>query len=154
MTYYIGIDPGKTGGYAFYWPKSGEFQVYPFEAFSYKEFQQTLFVLNTDFQNMGCAIERVHAMPGQGVTSMFSFGQNYGGWLATLELLGVGYENPTPQTWQKVILGSVAKGEGKAKALEFVQRKFPSRKWLKKDHGVIDALCLARYAAWKEGEVR
>ena len=50
-----------------------------------------------------CAVELVHAMPGQGVTSMFTFGQVCGVILGVLAALGHVPVRPTPQRWQKAL---------------------------------------------------
>lgn len=46
-------------------------------------------------------IERVHAMPGQGVTSMFSFGHAAGVVEGVVSALTIPYEVITPQEWKK-----------------------------------------------------
>lgn len=55
------------------------------------------------------ALEKVHAMPGQGVTSMFSFGYNYGVVLGALTALRVQYVLVTPQRWKKLLLTDMQK---------------------------------------------
>src|SRR5437868_5437346 len=42
-------------------------------------------------------IESVHAMPGQGVVSMFSMGYGLGLWVGIVAALGIPYEMVTPQ---------------------------------------------------------
>ena len=64
-----------------------------------------LFVLGKLFQRAKAdyvVIEKVHAMPGQGVTSMFSFGYAYGAVKALAETF-VEHEviDVTPQKWKK-----------------------------------------------------
>lgn len=49
-------------------------------------------------------LEKVSAFPGQGVTSMFNFGTNYGIWQGILSCLSIPYKLITPQKWQKGIL--------------------------------------------------
>lgn len=90
-------------------------------------------------------LEQVHAMPGQGVSSMFSFGANYGGWIALLEGLSISHILVPPQRWQKDILGSFPKGESKHRARDYIQRRYPEKKFLVKENGIIDALCMALY---------
>lgn len=46
-------------------------------------------------------MEKVHAMPGQGVTSMFNFGRGVGIWEGIFAALGWEPELVTPQTWKK-----------------------------------------------------
>lgn len=105
------------------------------------------------------AIEKVGAMPGQGVTSMFSFGHGCGlieGVVSTLHkdvdetIEYIPYEFVTPQAWMKVCFVGMAKGEHKASPL-YCQRRFPNQDWRattrsKKAHdGMTDSACIADY---------
>lgn len=92
-------------------------------------------------------IEKVHAMPGQGVTSMFSMGYGCGLWEGLLAGLGVRYERVAPQRWQKVMLAD--EGKGKDAARLQAQRIWPKYADLfarKKDHGRADGALMAEYA--------
>lgn len=112
MKGYIGIDPGKSGCLAilcadgdvyFYdYPKDGDLAAYYTEiqkGIEYKELTVELAVL-----------ERVHAMPKQGVSSMFTFGANFGGWQTWLIMQRYPHQIIPPQVWMK---GFVSKGDGK-----------------------------------------
>jgi Holliday junction resolvasome RuvABC endonuclease subunit len=77
---------------------------------------------------------------------MFTFGQNYGGWRALLESLQIPFVEPVPRKWQTAILGAIGKGESKAKAMEYVAKRYPQLQLRKKDSGIADAICLALYA--------
>ncbi len=85
-------------------------------------------------------IERVHAMPGQGVTSMFTFGQGYGSLRMALIASGIPFEEVTPQRWQKEMacLTQGDKNVSKAKA----QQLFPT---VKVTHAISDALLIAEW---------
>ena len=48
-----------------------------------------------------CYLEKVHAMPGQGVSSMFSFGHSAGIVEGLVVALGVPLTLITPQSWKK-----------------------------------------------------
>ena len=97
----MGIDPGKNGGIAFI-NSSGNLRAYKCpESASEMASMVELGVLNM-YMPVNCYIEKVWAMPGQGVTSMFSFGQNYGRWEG---ILGVNEIDPiyiTPKKWQTI----------------------------------------------------
>ena len=142
MKAYIGIDPGKTGGFAAVDHKGNTLEAMQFE--SYQVFADSAKGLLLDYP-VTVVLEKVSAMPGQGVSSMFTFGANYGGWLATLELLKLPYQLVRPQAWQKAILGTFPKGESKARALAFAQRLHPDLALRKKDSGIADAICMAHY---------
>lgn len=89
------------------------------------------------------ALEHVSAMPGQGVSSMFKFGSNFGWWQGAMEALGIPYELVRPQKWQK---GVVPKKESKSDkpSLLVARRLFPDVELhLKKHHGRADALLIA-----------
>ena len=53
---------------------------------------------------IGCEhafIEKVGAMPGQGVASMFNFGHNVGTVMGVLQTLNISHTLVTPQSWKK-----------------------------------------------------
>jgi crossover junction endodeoxyribonuclease RuvC len=59
----------------------------------------------TDFIASCCCthvyVEAVHAMPGQGVTSMFNFGHSCGTVMGVLGAMGLPHTMITPQSWKK-----------------------------------------------------
>jgi len=65
--------------------------------------------------NIKCIIESVHAFPGQGVTSMFSFGRNYGFLRGVLVSLRIPFIEVTPQKWMKYFGFKRNKNEDKKK---------------------------------------
>jgi len=102
-------------------------------------------------------IEKVHAMPKQGVSSSFKFGQGYGQLQGICAALGIGYQLVTPQAWMKSILAGYS-SQGKTKAsVEYVKAKYPILSLLatersRKPHdGMADALCIAEYGWRLEG---
>jgi crossover junction endodeoxyribonuclease RuvC len=94
---------------------------------------------------LDCIIEQVHAMPGQGVTSMFTFGRGYGFLLGVLMTLGFRIQTVTPQRWQKCLgVGkSASKTEHKNKLKAKAQQLFPKAKVTLK---TADALLMLHYA--------
>lgn len=90
-------------------------------------------------------IEKVGAMPGQGVSSMFGFGKGYGLWIGILAALQIPYTLVTPQTWKKTIMAGIS---DKDAARGRAQQIHPeATDWLKrkKDIGRADALLIAEY---------
>jgi len=90
-------------------------------------------------------IEDVHAMPGQGVTSMFNFGFQLGALHAVVVGMGWNLETATPQSWKKEF-GLI--GRDKEAALGKAISLFPE--WRhdfarKKDIGRADAALIAYY---------
>jgi hypothetical protein len=141
---YIGIDVGVTGGYAILDNDGVPIKTEIFSGWNhigkvFQDFAERIDVL--------VALEAVSAMRGQGVSSMFTFGANYGGWLSLLETKFIPYILVRPQKWQKAILGSFPKGQSKLRAYDYVRRKYPTMELKQtRDSGVIDALCIAEYA--------
>jgi len=79
--------------------------------------------------NIRCIIECVHAMPGNGATGMFHFGENYGAWRGILSALGVSYIEVPPQKWQKLIGNLPSEKHDRKVALkEFSQQRYPNIK--------------------------
>jgi crossover junction endodeoxyribonuclease RuvC len=97
-------------------------------------------------------IERVSAMPGQGVSSMFRFGSNYGGLISAVQGLALPYRLVVPRVWKKNVLGEEFSHD-KAGSAAFVAHHHPELSLLKtprskKPHdGMADAICLAHYAS-------
>lgn len=89
-------------------------------------------------------IESVHAMPSQGVCSMFNFGKSAGAIDGVAGALGIYPEYVTPQKWKKHF-GLI--GEEKDASRILAQQLFPSADLSKKkDHGKAEALLIARWA--------
>jgi len=93
-------------------------------------------------------IEKVGAMPGQGVVSMFRFGMGYGQLLGCLAACGVPTEMVTPQRWKGRVLAGTKKD--KDAAIAYCRRVFPSISLIpprcRSPHdGVADALCILEY---------
>lgn len=138
---YIGIDPGKDGAMAVI--EDGEITAVPFGV---DEYRAVLGDLPGDICR--CCLERVGAMPGQGVTSMFKFGENFGFIQGLLTAYNIPYELVTPQKWKKEfqITGD------KNSSIAVCKRLFPGvdlRKTerCRTDHdGMAEALLMAEYA--------
>jgi hypothetical protein len=92
------------------------------------------------------AIENVHSMPGQGVTSMFSMGTGFGLWLGIIATLKLPHERIEPARWKKEM--EIAAGSDKSVSIITAQRMFPSASALirlKKHDGRAEALLLAEW---------
>jgi crossover junction endodeoxyribonuclease RuvC len=91
-------------------------------------------------------IESVHAMPGQGVRSMFTMGDGFGSWKGILAALSIPYTLVTPQRWKKYLMDGMGKDKD-ASRLRAIQL-FPTYADLfsrKKDDGRAEALLIAWY---------
>lgn len=143
---YIGIDPGKSGALAVLYDDWGGNVVVRVIKFDSREYAQTLRDLSG--QRVKACLEHVGAMPGQGVTSMFNFGQNFGYIKGLLEAFQIPYELVRPQKWKKAfgITGD------KNSSIEVCKRLFPfaqlrrTDRCRKDDDGKAEALLMAEYA--------
>ena len=142
---YIGIDPGKNGGIAFIDTFQQSYDVYVFSEETLLKKLYRFSKYKTD--SIKCVLEKVNAMPGQGVVSMFNFGQNYGFIQGVLKAYGIPYELVTPQKWKKEFSCTSDKNT----SIEVCKRLFPNvnlkaTERCKKDHdGIAEALLIAEY---------
>jgi crossover junction endodeoxyribonuclease RuvC len=91
-------------------------------------------------------IERASAMPKQGVTSVFTFGTEWGIIRGILVGLGIPYTIVSPKDWQGEMLRGVSKGDTKAASLIVAKRLFPQlAETIGKHHGMSDALLIAEW---------
>lgn len=135
----LGVDPGKTGGYCILDSKGYIQTLRKFEDW------QTIFSHTQKYPYMECCIEHAHAVSEQGVKSIFTYGMNYGGWLAFLDIFSVDYTIVHPTVWQPKILGMFPPGESKKRSLRFVMHKYSHLNLKANQHGLSDAVCIALY---------
>ena len=144
---YIGIDPGAKGSMCLI--SNGKVV---FKDFDLKEYSNTLKTFCNPSELM-VAIEKVHAMPGQGVSSSFSFGQRLGELEGILTALQIPYELVAPKDWQKAC-GIPAKSDKKGIA-SVMQKLYPTAELYGNKGGLrdgrSDALGLAHFIRLKYG---
>ena len=144
---YIGIDPGKKGGTALI--QDDYIKLYPM--MEIKELYET-FCSFCHHNDCFIALEIVHAMPKQGVVSMFNFGKHYGEIIGIITALGISYIGVAPQSWKKQILEGLDWKGNKKVSIEYIQKRFPHVSLLSTERskipsdGLADALCIALYA--------
>ena len=143
---YIGIDPGKKGGFGAI--EEVGIQVKPWDNALFIEYCRDIYRAGT--KAVAC-VEKVGAMPGQGVTSMFNFGKSAGFIEGVLQAYGIPYQLITPQKWKK----EFSLGHTKEDSITVCKRLFPSVKLLptdrckKESDGMAEALLMAEYARRK-----
>jgi crossover junction endodeoxyribonuclease RuvC len=99
---YLGIDPGLSGGLA--WMKMGELIETRFMPTADKFLDLRVLDIQLKRHHIEKAfLEKVAAMPGQGVSSMFKFGRTYGAIEALLVANCIPYELIPPQRWTRSI---------------------------------------------------
>jgi crossover junction endodeoxyribonuclease RuvC len=136
---YYGIDPGKSGAMAIISPRG--IDLVPFDEDMYVR------LLDTAEPAKVC-LEHVSAMPGQGVTSMFNFGLNFGWIQGLLDAYCLSYELVRPQKWKKAF-GITS---DKNTSIAVCKRLFPNvslkrtERCRKDDDNLAEALLMAEYA--------
>ena len=96
-------------------------------------------------EEISVVVEQVNAMPGQGVTSMFNFGQTFGAIKGVCAALGLPIFFGRPSKWKKHFeLRNSSKDSSRTKAIEM----YPSLSndlAKKKDVNKSDAILIARF---------
>lgn len=147
MKTYIGVDPGKSGAMAII-HALGNVEVIPFDAVNYS---LALARVSSGAYPVTCCVEKVSAMPGQGVVSMFNFGHNLGVIEGLLRGYGIPYQLVPPQTWKR----EFSLSSDKNKSIEVCQKLFPKVSLLatersrKPSDGIAEAILIAEYARRK-----
>lgn len=91
-------------------------------------------------------LERLNAMPGQGVTSMFSMGQSLGVVLGVLAACDIPTTTILPRTWQKALDVPQGKDGSRYRAAQLFPESAEMFKRVK-DDGRSDATLIAAYGA-------
>ncbi len=152
----IGIDPGITGSICFFQDgkiidvidmpnmaegKKNKKQVNGAQIF-YEISKRTKSIKK---ENIKVVIEQVSAMPGQGVTSMFNFGQSFGILKGICSSMQLPMYFVRPAKWKKYFnLINSQKDASRTKAIEIFPY-FSSKLSKKKDSNKADAILIASF---------
>ena len=152
----IGIDPGITGSICFFQDgkildvvempnmpegKKNKKQVNGAQVF----YEISLRIKNMNKKDIKVIIEQVSAMPGQGVTSMFNFGQSFGILKGICSAMQLPMYFVRPAKWKKYFnLINSEKDASRTKAIE-VFPYFASELSRKKDSNKADAILIASF---------
>ena len=99
----------------------------------------------SDNKEIAVVVEHVNAMPGQGVTSMFNFGQSFGVIKGVCSALSIPIYFVRPTKWKKYFnLIKTNKDASRTKVIE-VYPEISSKLSRKKDSNKADAILIARY---------
>ena len=147
----LGIDPGSSGGIAII---ENKINALPKIIFASKMSVITLFGKKVvDVQKVSSylkqynidvsIIEKVHAMPRQGVTSSFQFGRSFGGIEALCYLYTKRVDYVAPVIWKK----NLGLGASKQDSLDLARLKFGNLEYwnLKSNDGIAEAALLALF---------
>lgn len=147
MTCILGIDPGISGAVAFYFPDAGNRVAVEDVPVAGGEISAPhLASMIRRYSPTMAVIEKVSAMPGQGVVSMFNFGRSYGDVRGVVGALNIPLHFVSPQKWKKHFGLSSEKDQSRMLAI----RMFPSVSEhfkLKKHDGRAEAALIALYGA-------
>ena len=98
-----------------------------------------------DNEDVAIVVEQVNAMPGQGVTSMFNFGQTFGAIKGICAALELPIYFVRPSKWKKHFeLINSSKDASRTKAIEMYP-VLSNKLSKKKDVNKSDAILIARY---------
>lgn len=144
---YIGIDPGLSGAVAWLTPQGPFVKDIPIvlkgSGFVKNEVDAAGLIRMLDFPGEYHAmLERVNAMPGQGVSSMFSMGDSFGVIRCALAAASIPHEYITPHAWKRHF--NLDNNKEAARALAI--RLYPTAELhLKKHIDRAEALLIATY---------
>ena len=152
----IGIDPGVSGSICFFQDgkikdvlemptmvdgKKNKKQVNGSQIFN----EITERIKKTDKKNVKVVIEHVTAMPGQGVTSMFNFGQSFGILKGICSAMQLPVYFVRPAKWKRYFnLINSEKDASRTRAIEIFPY-FSANLSRKKDSNKADAILIASF---------
>ena len=151
----IGIDPGLDGGLAAITAEGLDLAVMPVAAAGKRREidEQAVVSWLLCRRPAHVFIERVQAMPRQGVVSMFSFGAGWGLVRGICAGLALPYELVRPQEWQRAMLA----GQPKGSEYLVASRLWPNAEWRASERatrphsGLVDAALLAEHGRRRLG---
>ena len=152
----IGIDPGISGSICFFedgkildvieMPTMAEGKKNKKQVNGSQIYNEILKrIMKIEKQNVRVIIEQVSAMPGQGVTSMFNFGQSYGILKGICSAMQLSMYFVRPAKWKKYFgLINSEKDASRTRAIEMFPY-FSSQLSKKKDSNKADAILIASF---------
>ena len=147
----LGIDPGFSGAMAWL-DLGGDLRVEDMPTLTVERNGKAkrdldlaaLVELTEQHRPAFAVVERVGAMPGQGVSSMFAFGRGFGSILGVLAALRVPVELVTPAAWKRTLAVPQGKDGARLRASQLLPAH--GGHWRRaKDDGRAEASMLAWY---------
>ena len=152
----IGIDPGLSGSICFFedgkivdvvempnMPEGKKNKKQVNGAQTYNEIFQR--IQNMEKKDIKVVIEQVSAMPGQGVTSMFNFGQSFGILKGICSAMQLSMYFVRPARWKKYFnLINSEKDASRTKAIEIFPY-FSDKLTKKRDSNKADAILISSF---------
>lgn len=156
----LGIDPGLSGAVGWHDDDDGTFGAFDIPTMGEKTSRRVDgrgLLSRLQAQKIGTPMrwdfayfELVHALPKQGVSSTFRFGEATGTITGVLAAWDVPIIRVTPQVWKKHY---GLQGQQKEQSRAFAIQLFPKAADLlerKKDHQRAEALLIAAYGLWHQ----
>ena len=151
----IGIDPGISGSICFFsngkilevidMPTMTDGKKNKKQVNGAQIYNEIIKRLNNNKNDVRVIIEQVSAMPGQGVTSMFNFGQSFGILKGICSAMQIPVYFVRPAKWKKYFnLINSEKDASRTRAIEIFPY-FSSRLSRKKDSNKADAILIASF---------
>lgn len=140
----IGIDPGKKGGFAVLI----DGKVWKAEVWDDAEFVDTMRQVSQMRTVARAAVEKVGAVKGNGVTSMFSFGKSAGFIEGVLAAFDIPYQLVPPQKWKS----EFGLNSDKEKSIVVCKRLYPGINLLptercrKESDGIAESVLICTFA--------
>lgn len=143
----LGIDPGLKGGWAALDPLDQAAGPMPLAGDLY-DCAAFIDIAEHVGTPRLVVIERVGAMPKQGLSSTFKFGRGFGQLIGMCQALRWPFILVTPQAWKAKVLAGT--GHDKEAAIAFCRSRYPGVPLVQPGcrvahDGVADAVCLAHY---------
>ena len=143
---YLGVDPGKRGGFAYIHEidRFVEYRAYSWDDVIYIAVLEKLMKLNEPIFGI---VEKVSAMPNQGVVSMFTFGKSCGYIEGVLSAFKIAFQTVVPMKWKR----EFSLNKSKDDSIVVCQKLFPNadlmrnERCVKPSDGMAEALLMAEY---------
>ena len=147
--FFLGVDPGLKGGFALL-SDAEPGKILILDDFDKVRFLDMLSFLSHEQQVTRCCLEKVGARPGQGVTSMFHFGENYGWLKGAMDMAEISFQEIQPQRWKR----EFSLGSDKKQSVEVARQLYPQAELIPKGcrvpkDGRAEALLMATFA-WRK----
>ena len=156
MKYFLGVDPGASGAIGVLQEDGVLLRVIDMpvielkvgKAMKRRVSPELLAHELAPYAGAVAFLEQVSAMPGQGVSSMFAFGESYGIVKGVLAALGMGTHLVTPGAWKKSMGLNAGKDGSRAKAIQMWPERVSDFKRVK-DDGRAEACLIAEFGRTK-----
>ena len=152
----VGIDPGIAGAICFFsdgkvidvidMPTMAEGKKNKKQVNGRQIYNEIMLIKNKFMdEKISVIVEQVSAMPGQGVTSMFNFGQSFGVIKGICSAMQLPIHFVRPAKWKKYFnLINTSKDASRSRAIEIFP-KISEKLKRKKDTNKADAILIASY---------